>query len=951
MKNLSNIYKSLLFIVFVSLTIGCSTQQDTSFNRSLQNLSAKYNFIYNSNLLLKDYELLLSKNFSGSFEEILPVYTLPDAALSSDKNLIQIISKAQAIISEKNISNYLDEAYMLLGKANYYQDFQFSAVEYFNYVQKAFVHVKGRQLNALNWKARSEIQLNKIKDAEETIATINSLLSTLKKGKTESYATITQWHINRGNYPLAIFNLKLALKGKKTKLEADRWEYILAQLYDKVNNPQESLKYYKKVARSNAPFDLYFNANLNKVKLQSLLSTDSINKEEQILALLKDDKNEDYIDQIYYKTAELYAEDGDFINAEKYYKLSIAKSTQNTHQKGLAYLKLADLNFSNKKDYLTSKLYYDSALTTLPKTYIAYKAIEKKSNSLEYLSSRFENIAFQDTLQLLANLTDAERLHRINLILGPEAPLPTVNNNNTPQNNANQFNTTSSQNNTNFYFNNPTAISIGFTDFKRKWGSRPLEDNWRQSSKPSQLSAQNTGNNASGESVNQKPLEMDNSSRELKIQRYLDNIPSTPDKKLASNNIIKSALFEIASFYQQELNEPLEAIKYYEELLRRFPDYKRDVIYYSLFRAYQTIDEDKVEKYKDLIIKEYPNTAYANAVLDPLATFKESEKELKVQELYNIVYQEFEDKTYSTVISKVDSILTEYPNNKISAQYDYLKSIAIGRTNSVDTLLTVFNNIVANHPQDSIITPLVKEHIEFINNNINEFRNRTFALNDFDINDPRFLAQNTVAPIRTVPTPIEKPIVTPIVVPPVEAIDPPITETAQNKIDTIKINPVKVESATGNQPPPSKPTITQPQIAPPVVGRPVDTEDAIVNDGTFTNSPSDLYYFVIYIDDPSITLSSSRFGIGQFNRSNYPTENLRHQLQELEADQLIFVGNFTDLESIKKYNTRISGQMGSIMKIPANRYQYFMISKENFEKLNSRARILQYITFFSKNIK
>lgn len=939
MKAILNTYITILLLIVFSFIAGCSTRIDTPSNRKLQNLSARFNYIYNSNIILKDYEDKLSQNYGASFEDILPVYLIPEENSTDNSQLKEIIAKAQAVISEKTFSNYLDEAYLLLGKVYYYQNFQFSAAEYFNYVYKAFPDVKGRKLNGLNWKARSEMQLGN--DVTPIIKEIDSIIKLDKKIDAASHATIAQWYINHLKYKEAIVHLSAALKGKTLKQEKERWTYILAQLYEKTDDFKKSVKFYNKVARSNAPFNLYFNAHLNRVKLQSQLSPDSIDQQSLILALLKDDKNDDYVDQIFYKAAELYAENGDLINAEKYYKLSAQRSINNKYQQGLAYLRLAELNFSSKKDYLTSKLYFDSALTTLPKTYIGYSGIEKKSNSLGFLSVRFERITWQDNLQLLATLAENERLKKIEEWIGPEEKKIEVSENKGTDN-SNQ--TTISSGST-FYFSNPTAMAIGFSDFKKKWGNRILEDNWRQSTKSSINQNNNVVDNKT-ETINPAV----NLDREERIKYYLDNFPKNESDFQKSNEIIKNSLFEIAGFYFQELNEPKEAIKYYEELLRRFPNFaKRDAVYYSLYRSYEELDSVKVDFFKSKLLSEFPNSAYTKAVLDPLANFKESQVELKVQELYNSVYLNFEEKEYLEVIKKTDSIAVEFPNNQLKAQYDYLKAIAIGRTNKIDTLIEVFNTIIKTHPRDSIITPLVKDHLEYINKNIVDFKNRAFALNDFNLNDPRFLAQNTVIPIQN-PQNVNQNTLAPSVVNVVKLDSMSNEIINQPKKETVKLNPLKVESVAVDK----KTTIAtlsgQISNTPNLPIKSEQKEAPIINDGTFNDSPSNIYYFVIRIDDPEITLSSSRFGIGQFNRSNFPNENLRHQLVELEADQLIFVGNFADLEQLKKYQLKIQPLMSSIMKIPANSYQTFIISKENFDKLDSRARILQYITFFSKNI-
>lgn len=915
--------------------------------------------MYNANILMKEYETALSKEFDKSFDRVLPVYLLPDPLLSKDKALEEIITKAQAVISEKNISNYLDEAYMLLGKANFYQDLHFSATEYFNYVSKAFDEQIKRKLNALNWKARSEIQLEKFSDAKLTIDSISSILPLIKRGKAETHATVAHFHILAQNYDLAIAELTLALKQKRSAADNDRWEYILAQLYNLEGNMAESLKYFNRVARSNAPFDLYFNANLNKINLQAKISGDTLYRHEKILALLKDDKNDGYQDQIYYKVAELFLQNN-LSEAEKYLKQSINTSLTNNYQKGLSYLTLADLYFYQSADYLNAKLYYDSALVELPKNFPGLDLITKKVNNLTYLSERFSKVNFQDTLQMLASLDKAQWEPRIQQILGPEkvqaiAPVITEN-----------INSPSVGTLSGFYFNSPAAISAGFSEFRRRWGNRPLEDNWRQSSKQGSGISQSTNSSVIAGNTGVSSDQAASASRDAEIQRYISHIPDSPEKKQASDDIILNALYEIGTYYQQDLGDIKQATKIFEEILRRFPNNQlRDAIYFSLFRAYEDLDAAQAESYKNLVLSNFPNSNYAKAILDPNALAIEGQNALKVQELYNYVYNTFEEKAYPEVIITTDSVLQTYPNNNIEAQFDYLKAIAIGRTKPVDTLLQVFNQITLKHPQDSIITPLVKEHIEYINANMGQFRNREFALVDFDINDPRFLAQNTVSPLpsRTLPV-----IPTVKKTADIEAIEttkitglekatstrtekeltPPAKQENFRLGDTTYIDPVK-QTTINTSPPALKTTIGE--LEKPQTGVVTDKSEAIVNDGTFSTAPSELYYYVIAVDDPDLTLSSSRFGLGQFNRSNYSVENLRHQLRELDEDQLIFVGNFADLASVRNYSARIGNQMSSIMKIPVNRYKTFIISKENFDKLTTRSRILQYITFFSTNIK
>ena len=172
---------------------------------------------------------------------------------------------------------------------------------------------------------------------------------------------------------------------------------------------EKSLDAYRKVEKSNAAFDMYFNAKLSRIRVTEQLSGNSFDRKLALTRMLKDDKNEDFKDQIYYEIAEDYYAGNDFGKAEEYYNLSVKNSTTNNVQKALSYLKIADLNFKHYSDYVTAKLYYDSTALTLPKTHPLYSAIANKAQNLAYLQQRYETINLQDTLQKFAKLPAADR--------------------------------------------------------------------------------------------------------------------------------------------------------------------------------------------------------------------------------------------------------------------------------------------------------------------------------------------------------------------------------------------------------------------------------------------------------------------------------------------------------------------------------------------------------------
>src|SRR5690606_3188640 len=102
---------------------------------------------------------------------------------------------------------------------------------------------------------------------------------------------------------------------------------------------------------------------------------------------LKDEKNKNFIDQIYYRIGDVYLDRHETQQAIVSYNKAVRSSTNNQNQKGLTYLKIADVYFK-LGDYVAAKTYYDSTLSTLSPSYPGYDIIQRKGNNLELLANR-----------------------------------------------------------------------------------------------------------------------------------------------------------------------------------------------------------------------------------------------------------------------------------------------------------------------------------------------------------------------------------------------------------------------------------------------------------------------------------------------------------------------------------------------------------------------------------
>jgi tetratricopeptide (TPR) repeat protein len=200
LRRLSSSYKINIGIFSLSalilLAAGCSLEKQSGFNRTMQNLTAHYNILFNANEILRLKQESYATSFPDAYSELLNVY--PDTTAQTgtpDKDLEEAIVKANKIISIKEQSHYLGDAYLLLGKSRYLEANYFDAVEYFNYVTRSFGKQANLKQEALVWKARGLMYLNQLPLAKQVIDSAIQDINPKKNVTADAYATKLQYDI------------------------------------------------------------------------------------------------------------------------------------------------------------------------------------------------------------------------------------------------------------------------------------------------------------------------------------------------------------------------------------------------------------------------------------------------------------------------------------------------------------------------------------------------------------------------------------------------------------------------------------------------------------------------------------------------------------------------------------------------------------------------------------
>jgi len=918
-------HPKFLLIALIIILAGCSLEKQSGFNRTMQNLTAHYNILFNAKEILRLKQESYATSFVDNYNEILSVYQ--DTAAQgpvADKDLEEAIAKANKIISIKEQSHYLGDAYLILGKAYFLEGNYFNASEYFDYVVRSYPKRVDLTQEALTWKARSAMYLNLLPDAKIALDSAIKNINPKKKPPADIFATKLQYDINTQDYADAETMAKGAVKYANNKIQRLRWTFILAQVQEQNKETAAAFANYTKIANSNAVFEMAFNASLDRIRIQDTEKGIKPTRQQRLLALLKDPNNKEFKDQIYYQVAELYLVNKDIDNAVKYYNLSIRSSVRNQNQKGLSYLRLAQINFKNKANYINAKKYYDSTLTSLVTNYPGYKAIQKTSDNLQLLADRMQIITREDTLQSLAKMDEKTRSKVIDKMVSDRVlqQQAAINSTLTNANNSPGF-VSGSVSGSSFYFYNANAVGQGYSDFKTKWGNRKLEDNWRRSSRDNSDLTNNQAVITSGDPFAPGGVNLvgkNTSTGGSYRQELVQGLPLTPTLLAQSNLRIYNAYIDIAGFYRDILRDTTEAIATYELILKRFPDDPNKApIYYSLYRLYSGVDMAKADKYKNIILKDYAQTPFAKIIIDPDFAKKADSKDAAFTNAYNQVFDLYEHKEYKDVIQCVPELIKLYPNNKYTAQLYYLKALAEGHYESVNPFRDSLQAIATRFPTDKLITPLVYQHLAYMSANNADIMNLKIVLAGDDPQDLPFTLDNALKEKTAYRHPSS----------PYYLIQQP-----QERI-TEKKEPAKVPPAA----PAQAATVAQP------VKQTVTSALSI-----FSMKDSTNYYFVVNVSTGTTNLSSSRFGIGQFNRVNYTGRGIKHQLMAIGADnQLIYVGRFTSLDAAKIYARNIIPILPDIMKVPQDKYSFFIITQENLNKLADKKTLDSYVDYYQIN--
>jgi len=731
--------KILRICLFLCLILtafwSCSVRKNNIISRNYHGTTTHYNFYFNARERVKQASATLADAHEDKYDRVLSIFKIGDlnkakgvfpdldeaikkASIAISRHSMDVKGRKDNLIMERN--RWIPRCYLVIGQSQFYKHDFWSAIETFQFISSEYKNDEIRP-EALIWLTRTYLELGKTTDAEYLLDYLKADKEFPVKQRGHYHAVLAQYHLMKKDVSRAMSALEVAASSSGKKDDRARYYFILGQLYQKSDTLEKAFSAYDKVVKLNPPYEMAFNARINRARCYDAGSGSGETVKRELQKMLKDIKNSEFLDQIYFALAGVAKQENNEPLSVELLNKSVRASSGNTTQLARSYLELGDI-YLGRPDYIPAAAYYDSCLTNITNDHPEYFDIQSKRNSLDRLVKNLKIIMAEDSLLSLADMSPEEREAAVAKIVEAEdAEKERLKKENEEKQKLEEqqiqeekqlmsqpraVNQPSSATQGAWYFYNQSAISFGFNEFAKRWGNRKLEDHWRRSEKDIVTDGVDT---SSTDSLAQKQGGLKDSIAGLdanaRKSAYLAMIPQSPEQISASHAKVAEAYYNCGVIYKEQLQDYKESVRSFERLDERYPDNKYKLpSYYNLYRIWILMkDSAKADYYKNFILNNYPESDYARLILNP-DFFKDMKRKSEVLEVfYENTYRAYLNRQYDQVIERKQYADESFPaNNKLAPKFAYLKAMAIGKTRSLENFQFELEDIIRRYPKDSV---------------------------------------------------------------------------------------------------------------------------------------------------------------------------------------------------------------------------------------------------------
>ena len=760
-----------LIAIFAAAAIGCSTKKNTVGSRRWHAFNARYNTYFNGSQAFIEGNLEKEKGHQDNFTEMLPLYpvakresreigkSLYDRAIEKSEKAIRQHSikvkpewnkdrrktaKDREWLGRREYNPFLWRAWLLLGKAQFQEGAFEEAAATFTYMTRLY-HTQPLQYGlARAWLAKCYTELGWLYDAEDVIRNMSRDSMDFRAVKDWDY-TYANYYIAQRDYEKAVPYLRKVISHERRRVQRAREWYLMGQIETLLGHREKAYEAYQHVIRNHPPYELEFNARISQTEVMPQGSKQKLSK---LRRMARNDNNKEYLDQVYYAIGNVYLTERDTMQAIAAYEKGNQKSVRHGIEKGVLLLTLGNLYWDMER-YNDAQRCYGEAIGLLDKERPDYETLALRSKVLDELVPYTDAIHLQDSLLLLSEMPEADRLKAINRVidalkkkekeerdalLAEEAeqrqieqieqadfgqrqpqPLPP-----TPQG--------MQQGNGQWYFYNPVAVSQGKMTFQRQWGKRENKDNWQRSNQtvidlgepvkliePADLTepaAPAEPADSLASDLPEQPAatdQPDSLAQQAQLDPhepayYLAQIPFTAEQKAAAHEILKDALFHAGIIFKDKLDNLGLSEKYLVRLTQDYPDFPQlDEAWYHLFLLYSR--QGKTLQATNCLSRlqtDFPESEWTILLSDPY--FKENARfgEHIEDSLYAATYEAFKTDRADIVKHNVKLSEERFPLGANRAKFLFIDGMTRLNEGDGDGCLERLKQVVEQYPESEV---------------------------------------------------------------------------------------------------------------------------------------------------------------------------------------------------------------------------------------------------------
>ena len=724
----TKIFKHAFVTLFILFLVACSTKKDTFLARNSHALSTRDNILYNGQIALDKGVVSIKSSNKDNFWTRLPIERMQlkedDSPNGNSKNpdfeaaeakATKAIQKHSMYIDGQEKNYQIDEAYLLLGKARYYDQRFFPALEAFNYILYKYP-TSSNIYPAKIWREKTNMRLGNDAQVLKNIAKLLKEKKLKPQIVADANALLAESFLNLEEKDSAIVKLKIAEDNTKINAEKARYRFILGQLYQELGIRDTALIYFQEVIDMNRKADREYviQAYAKRAQLFDFENGDKEAFVETYNKLVADRENRPFLGTIYYEMGVFYDKDNEQELAKEFYNASLKSKSADAYLLASNYRNLGNMHFKNT-DYFTAAKYYDSTLVKLDVKTREHIHIKKVRKDLDEVIE-FELIAkTNDSILNVVAMSDANRVlyyedYIVKLKKSDEEKRLLAEKQKEIQKNIDVNNLSSSDDpatgvkqggktptrkslappamtgsssstaaNT-FYFYNPSTVAFGKIEFKKKFGNRALGGNWRMPTTRTDVAA---GDITNDENTTPEEEAVVAETPQYTPSFYIDMLPKAQteiDSIAKERNFV---YYQLGVIYKEKLKEYTLASTKLEQLLQQNPEEKLVLpSMYNLYKIYQITDVAKAEEMKNRISSQYPDSRYAQIINNKNpSTVTESET---TETEYNKWYKSYQEEQFVTLLEKIDGLIIQYYGDEIVPKYELLKANTIGKLRGLD---------------------------------------------------------------------------------------------------------------------------------------------------------------------------------------------------------------------------------------------------------------------------